>query len=255
MAEFNDIGGIPGNVAPNERSFEGALPVVTSLVEELPEDILDETSSAESISEVPLSAPDIMPERSTDDDPDLELTTAFLGGSEQAFLQLYAKYEAPLLLYCKRMLANETVAEDAFQDLWIRVFELRDKKVVIGSFRALVFRSARNLCLNTLRREKMRAGSSDRLTGIFAPDETNLQSEHRQIKSLLKQALARVPFNEREAFVLHEYSGYSYSEIAEMMKTNEANVKVRAYRARTRLRKLIQGWLGLAVDGDPLDVI
>jgi DNA-directed RNA polymerase specialized sigma24 family protein len=40
-----------------------------------------------------------------------------------------------------------------------------------------------------------------------------------------------------------------------MMQTNEANVKVRAYRARTRLRKLIQGWLGLAVDGDPLDVI
>jgi DNA-directed RNA polymerase specialized sigma24 family protein len=54
---------------------------------------------------------------------------------------------------------------------------------------------------------------------------------------------------------MHEYSGYSYAEIAEMMKTNEANIKVRAYRARTRLRKLIQGWLALGADGDPLDVI
>jgi RNA polymerase sigma-70 factor (ECF subfamily) len=242
------------------EAASGAGVVLTTLVEEIPEELHEQEQAAaanaglEMTSEAPLSAPEESEER-PGDDPDLALTTAFLGGSQEAFLQLYAKYEAPLLLYCKRMLANETVAEDAFQDLWIRVFELRDKKVVIGSFRALVFRSARNLCLNTLRREKMRAGSSDRLIGIFAPDETNLRSEHRQIKSLLRQALARVPFNEREAFVLHEYSGYSYSEIAEMMQTNEANVKVRAYRARTRLRKLIQGWLGLAVDGDPLDVI
>jgi RNA polymerase sigma-70 factor (ECF subfamily) len=254
LAEFDDM-------SEFESATPSGVPVLTTLVEELPEDVqeLEQPDPAlpvtkELISEAPLSAPEESEER-PGDDPDLALTTAFLGGSQEAFLQLYAKYEAPLLLYCKRMLANETVAEDAFQDLWIRVFELRDKKVVIGSFRALVFRSARNLCLNTLRREKMRAGSSDRLIGIFAPDETNLRSEHRQIKSLLRQALARVPFNEREAFVLHEYSGYSYSEIAEMMQTNEANVKVRAYRARTRLRKLIQGWLGLAVDGDPLDVI
>jgi RNA polymerase sigma factor (sigma-70 family) len=104
-----------------------------------------------------------------------------------------------------------------------------------------------------LRLEKSRAGSSDRLVGMLAPEDS--RSHEREIKSLLRQALARVPFNEREAFVMHEYSGYSYAEIAEIMKTNEANVKVRAYRARTRLRKLIQGWLGLAADGDPLDVI
>lgn len=226
-------------------------PVLTCLVEETAAEETDdrETTASEALLSPPAST------LAVPEDPDSHITEAFLAGSEQAFLQLYAKYEAPLLLYCKRMLANDHVAEDAFQDLWIKVFELRRKKVVIISFRALLFRSARNLCLNMLRLEKSRAGSSDRLTDVLAPDETNARTEHRQIKSLLRQALARVPFNEREAFVMHEYSGYSYAEIAEMMKTNEANIKVRAYRARTRLRKLIQGWLGLAADGDPLDVI
>jgi RNA polymerase sigma-70 factor (ECF subfamily) len=65
------------------------------------------------------------------------------------------------------------------------------------------------------------------------------------------KALAKLPFDQREIFVLHEYSGFSYAEIADMMESNEQSVKVRAYRARLRLRKFIQGWLGLAESDDP----
>jgi DNA-directed RNA polymerase specialized sigma24 family protein len=55
--------------------------------------------------------------------------------------------------------------------------------------------------------------------------------------------------------VLHEYSGFTYAEIAEMKETTERNVKVRAYRARMRLRKFIQGWLGLGETDDPVSYI
>jgi RNA polymerase sigma-70 factor (ECF subfamily) len=189
-------------------------------------------------------------------DPDLAATKAFLAGSEQAFIQLYAKYESPLLLYCKRMLANERVAEDAFQEIWIKVFELRNRKQIeIVFFRGLLFRSARNLCLNMLRVERMRAGSSDQLVNMVSSDVSSQHIEQREIKALIRQALKKLPFDQREAFVLHEYSGYSFKEIAEIMGTTEVNVKVRAYRARTRLRKLIQGWLGLRETDDPSNFI
>jgi RNA polymerase sigma-70 factor (ECF subfamily) len=121
----------------------------------------------------------------------------------------------------------------------------------IACFKALLFRSARNLCLNTLRLEKYRAGSSEALEEIVATDESSRDTELSEMKTLIKKALARLPFEQREAFVLHEYSGYSYAEIAEMMGTSEQNVKVRAYRARLRLRKVISSWLGLGEDDDP----
>ena len=77
----------------------------------------------------------------------------------------------------------------------------------------------------------------------------------REIEALMIQALAKLPFDQRETFVLHEYSGFSYPEIAEMMNVPEQNVKVRAHRARIRLRKFIQGWLNLGEADDPANYI
>jgi RNA polymerase sigma-70 factor, ECF subfamily len=156
-------------------------------------------------------------------------------------------------------MANDRMAEDAFQEIWMRVFELRkvylERKVGVSCFRALLFRSARNLCLNTIRLERYRAGSSEALNDITASDESNHSVEQQEMKALLTKALGKLPFEQREAFVLHEYSGYSYGEIAEMMATSEVNIKVRAYRARTRLRKVIGSWLGLGEDDDPTNSI
>ena len=184
------------------------------------------------------------------DPEDIQLVAQFLSGNDKAFLKLYSKYEAPLLVYCRRMIPNR-VAEDAFQEIWMKIFELRKREVQIGNFRALLFRSARNLCLNLLRLEQTRAGSGDVLSKIMAKDETSFDSEQKEIQTLLRRALAKLPFEQREAFVLHEYSGYSYQEIATMMSTSESNIKVRAYRARIRLRKLIASWLRLGEEDDP----
>jgi RNA polymerase sigma-70 factor, ECF subfamily len=184
------------------------------------------------------------------DPEDVQLVSQFLAGNDKAFLKLYSKYEAPLLVYCRRMIPNR-VAEDAFQEIWMKIFELRKRDVQIGNFRALLFRSARNLCLNLLRLEQTRAGSGDVLNKILAKDETSFDSEQKEIQTLLRRALAKLPFEQREAFVLHEYSGYSYQEIAVMMATSESNIKVRAYRARIRLRKLIGSWLRLGEEDDP----
>lgn len=188
------------------------------------------------------------------DQEDLPWVAQFLAGDDRAFLKLYAKYEAPLLVYCRRMIPNR-VAEDAFQEIWMKLFELRKRDVQITNFRALLFRSARNMCLNIIGAETTRQGSSEALVNMFAPDESNFETEQKEMQILLRRALGKLPFEQREAFVLHEYSGYAYSEIAEMMATTEANIKIRAYRARIRLRKLIASWLRLGEDDDPANMI
>ncbi len=191
-------------------------------------------------------------------DPDEAQKQAFLAGSDEAFLELYAKYEHSLFYYCKRMMHNEAAAEDAFQDIWTRIFELRNKRdSTITHFRGLLFHSARNFCLNALRSELHEESIEDRALDGEEPMEFVLTepmtraASGREIQALMVRALTKLPFDQRETFVLHEYSGFTFGEIAEMMGVPEANVKVRAHRARARLRKFIQGWLGLGEDDDP----
>jgi RNA polymerase sigma-70 factor (ECF subfamily) len=186
---------------------------------------------------------------------DQKLVLEFLGGSDAAFVQLYAKYETPLLLYCRRMMFQDKLAEDAFQEMWIKIFQLRTRQVTVINFRALLFRSTRNLCLNMIRLERYRSTTSEPLARVRATEETSSTSEQEEIKVLITRALQKLPFEQREAFVMHEYSGYTYQEIADTMGTTEAAIKVRAFRARLRLRKLIASWLGLAEDDDPTNVI
>ena len=187
---------------------------------------------------------------SEEDQLDLALVRDFIGGRDDAFLTLYAKYEAPLLHYCRKMCPDQRVAEDAFQEIWTMIFELRAKRTVVGRFQSLLFRTARNICLNAMRREWVRS------RGKVDPESTLLsvtiesQSEQEELRTLISQALAKLPIEQREVFVLHEYSGFSYHDIGILLGKTENGIKTIAFRARVRLRKLIASWLGLTEEDD-----
>jgi RNA polymerase sigma-70 factor (ECF subfamily) len=187
---------------------------------------------------------------SDEDRLDLALVRDFIGGRDDAFLALYAKYEAPLLHYCRKMCPDERIAEDAFQEVWTMVFELRAKNKGVGRFQSLLFRAARNICVNSLRREWIRSRGKVEMRSSLASITMESQSEDDEIRSLITQALAKLPIEQREVFVLHEYSGFSYGDIGTLLGKTENGIKTIAFRARIRLRKLIASWLGLGEEDD-----
>lgn len=196
--------------------------------------------------EIPQSAIQL----SDDDRLDLALVRDFIGGRDDAFLALYAKYEAPLLHYCRKMCPDQRVAEDAFQEIWTAIFELRMKQTEVGRFQSLLFRTARNTCLNAVRREWIRSRGKVELNNTLASVTLDSQNEQEEIRTLISQALAKLPIEQREVFVLHEYSGFSYGDIGILLGRTENGIKTIAFRARIRLRKLIAGWLGLTEEDD-----
>ncbi len=187
-----------------------------------------------------------------EDRRDLELIGLFIGGNDGAFLELYAKYEAPLLHYCRKMCQNQTVAEDSFQEAWTRIFELRARKGTVTHFQPLLFRTARNICLNALRREWVRHRGTIDLTLVEEEVGVEMHTDDEELRTLLSNALAKLPIEQREVFVLHEYSSFTYEEIAAILGKSLSSVKTSAFRARTRLRKVISSWLGLTEEDDPL---
>ena len=157
---------------------------ITSLYEEQPE--ITEESFAPLPSEA-VAATVV----SEDDQLDLALVRDFIDGRDDAFLALYAKYEAPLLHYCRKMCPDQRVAEDSFQEIWTMVFELRSRKTVVGRFQSLLFRTARNICLNAMRREWVRTRGKVELNSSLASVTLESQSEQEEIRTLISQALAK----------------------------------------------------------------
>lgn len=178
-------------------------------------------------------------------DRETQLFHKFLSGSDEAYRTLYDAYERPLYIYCCRLLGNEDEAKDLFQEIWIRMYRMRGEQIQVRRFSGLLFTIARNYCLNAIRDSKVLPTAP--LDDVSEETEWMRTGdiESSDLRELLQKAMGQLPLQQREAFVLREYVGYSYDEVAEIMGTNAANVRARAHRARERLRKVIGAWLDL----------
>ena len=170
----------------------------------------------------------------------------FLGGNDEAFRALYDAFERPLYLYLVRFVGSKNDAEDVFQEVWMRMYRLRGEMKTVRKFSGLLFTVARNLSINALRDRKSQPGISI----DASPMEVDLvarshEVEESDMREMLERALMQLPIAQREAFVLREYFGYSYEEIAAITGTAMVTAKTRAWRGRERLRKVIGAWMDL----------
>ncbi len=186
--------------------------------------------------------------RKRERDRDTATFTRFLGGDDEAFKSLYDLYERPLYLYILRLLNSEQDSQDVFQDVWIRMYRLRGEREAVTKFSGLLFTVARNLSMNALRSRKQ---MPDMLEDTSAEFDAMLRThpvEDADLRDLFERALAQLPVAQREAFILREYNGYAYQEIADITGDPMVTVKTRAFRARERLRKIIAAWMDLKTD-------
>jgi RNA polymerase sigma-70 factor (ECF subfamily) len=179
-------------------------------------------------------------------DRDTEIFNRFLAGNDEAFRILYDCYERPLFLYVVKLLGTEADAQDIFQDIWVRMYRLRGERATVTKFSGLLFTIARNLSLNAIRdRKHLPDLSLEEVPPEVEASLRTMEFDEADIREMLQKALAQLPASQREAFILREYNGYSYQEIAEITGATMINVKTRAWRARERLRKVIAAWMDL----------
>lgn len=154
-------------------------------------------------------------------------------GSAEAFQILYRKYYKKIYRFCLRMLNDEMLAEDAYQETFIKVFEHR-KDFRGENFTAWIYTIARRSCLNIIRTKKQYE-SFDELEF-----KTQLEVQRDVVlKDILDKAISTLPIPLREVILLREYEDCSYQQIADILDIQLSLVKVRVYRAREILRKLL----------------
>jgi RNA polymerase sigma-70 factor (ECF subfamily) len=183
---------------------------------------------------------------------DEELLSSFAAGQASAFEQLYRRHELRVFRYLLRNLRNRAVAEDALQETWFAV--ARDAaRYQRGSarFTTWLFTIAHHRMIDALRAGRITveweaaeqmypAAVTADGTGAGGPYTAALASE--QLDALLR-ALAGLPEEQRQAFLLQQEAELSVEEIAAVCGCSFETAKSRLRYARSKLRELLQDFL------------
>lgn len=130
-------------------------------------------------------------------------------------------------------------ADDVVQDVFIKLFENLDNINNKQSIQFWLFKTARNHMMGFLRSTKTKKLISE----AADIDEVEIGSdklledeiENKELSKLILNELENMKEDFREVFVLKEYSGLSYKEIASLLEIDEDLVKSRLYKARQKL--------------------
>jgi RNA polymerase sigma-70 factor, ECF subfamily len=156
----------------------------------------------------------------------------FRQGDRVAFRFFYDMYSSGVYRFCRHIVGDEAIAQDAFQETFIKVYEHRSE-LRGENIKGWLFTIARRVSLNQLRAKRAQHEAYDEaLHSVEHASESDVL-----LKEELEKAIARLPVPFREALVLREYEGYSYQEISTILGIDLSLAKVRVHRARLLLRK------------------
>lgn len=158
-------------------------------------------------------------------------------GERDAFDELVARWQLPLWRYARQLAGSDAAADDATQDVWLRVLRsiarLRDG----AKLRPWLFGIARRVLMDRLRalyRLPLVAGDDADLAALPADDDDALALEVEL--AALRDGLARLPPLECEVLTLFYLQELSLDEVAQVLAVPVGTVKSRLHRARQQLR-------------------
>jgi RNA polymerase sigma-70 factor (ECF subfamily) len=159
--------------------------------------------------------------------------------AESAFAELYARLSGKVYAYCLRFLGDKEEARDIFQETFVKFHQSADKEREMTNVPGFLMRIARNLCINAIRKDNPDVPYEDYM-GVY---DEEISRDKKELLGLIKKGLQLMPEEYREYFVLREYDGFTYNEIAEIMNTNVDTVKVKIFRAKKKMREILAPYL------------
>ena len=166
-------------------------------------------------------------------------------GDPDAFEKLMTEAEPLVWRVCWHYLGDRENASDCGQESMIKIWRSLGNYRGDCAFESWVYRIAANCCLDFLRRRKRDRSvylEPLREQGFDPPDErpgTEEQVINADRHARVREAIARLPEDQRDALVLTQLEGRSYEETARLMDTSPGTVKSRVNRARAKLKEIL----------------
>jgi RNA polymerase sigma-70 factor (ECF subfamily) len=170
---------------------------------------------------------------------DERLIKAAISGDDEAFSELVRRYKGRIFRLASRYVHDEIQLDDVCQEVFIKAYQNLSKFRGDAPFEHWLTKIAVNTCYDTLRKQARR------------PDDVPLDSVSYEIGApagekgedawqVLKRALSKLRADERLVLTLLNLEEKSIRETAALTGWSEANVKVRAFRARKELKRILE---------------
>jgi RNA polymerase sigma-70 factor (ECF subfamily) len=167
---------------------------------------------------------------------DADVIDRVLAGDVDRYALIVERYQHALYRHAVAMVLDHDAAADMVQDAFIRAYtnlkECRDPR----RFRAWLFQTLRNRCLDYLKEPRRRHVRLDDAEPLLNTAEgPAAYADSRELRLDITRALAQLPTEQREAFVMHYVEGMPYDAMAELLDVSTSALKMRALRARQAL--------------------
>jgi RNA polymerase sigma-70 factor (ECF subfamily) len=204
-------------------------------------------------------------------DEDMELVGALRDGDEDAFVTLIERYHAPMIRLVSMYVAK-SVAEEVVQDAWMGVLNGIHGFEARSSLKTWIFRILVNRTKTRLQREGRSIPFSALWDPAAEPAEPSvdpdrfLDAHHpqwpnhwrtppqswgespedrllaKETQAYLQQAIDALPPSQREVITLRDIKGWTPAEVCEILSISDANQRVLLHRARSRVRRALEGY-------------
>lgn len=180
---------------------------------------------------------------------DFQLIRSFQAGSEKALEELVRRYQRQVANIIYLTLGDRSEVEDLTQEAFLRVYRSLERFEFDSSFYSWLYRIVVNLCIDELRRRKIKRTFSldfftenrhEREQGTTTTKDGVDELLGKEKRETILRALDRISAEHRTVLVLREYNDLSYGEIAKILRITPQAVKSRIFRARAELRELLK---------------
>ncbi|MFQ5609492.1 MAG: RNA polymerase sigma factor [Woeseiaceae bacterium] len=172
---------------------------------------------------------------------DSALMLRYKDGDTEAFETLYRRHNDSLYRYLLRLCRHRDTAEDLFQEVWGKIIKSRERYRPTAKFTTFLYRVAHNCFIDHLRRNQRHANTADVEpdTQRHGGDSPDYEVERSLARERLEVALASLPDEQRDVFLLHEEAGLTLDDIARVTGANRETTKSRLRYAVRKLRDAI----------------
>jgi RNA polymerase sigma factor (sigma-70 family) len=159
------------------------------------------------------------------------------GNLQQATL-LFDRYNRRIFNFLARMTMDRALAEDLSQNVFLRMIKYRNSYREGARFQSWIYQIARNVFSDHYQAHKNKYSDFVDVDNIKdnMPDREETETQDEK-EVLLHRSMARLSDDQREVLVLTRFQQMKYEEVAALMDTTVANIKVKVHRAIIKLRE------------------
>ncbi|UAM97618.1 RNA polymerase sigma factor [Polaribacter litorisediminis] len=152
--------------------------------------------------------------------------------NKQDFKQNVFSFSERIYPMVARMLGGNHNAEDAIQEIMLKLWEKRNQVAKHPNIKGLVFLTARNYCIDVLRKKSLLVDDATSYLKVIKSSNDNSDIEWQELNRIIQEILKKLPEQQKEVFVMRDLDGYEFKEISATLEITVEHVRVLVSRAR-----------------------